>query len=148
MHSRKKGQSGSTRPAQLEMQPWFPHTAEEVETKVVELARKGVPASLIGLQLRDEYGVPLTKIITGKRISEILRDNDLLPELPEDLASLARHAVKIRRHLEDSRKDLEAKKGLNRTEAKLRRLVKYYKRTGVLAKDFKYRPDTIMRYLR
>lgn len=148
MHSRKKGQSGSTRPAQLEIQPWFPHTAEEVEAKVVELARKGATSSLIGLQLRDEYGVPLTKIITGKKISEILRNNDLLPELPEDLASLARRALKIRRHLEDSRKDLEAKKGLNRTEAKLRRLVKYYIRTGVLGQDFKYRPDSIKRYLR
>jgi small subunit ribosomal protein S15 len=122
--------------------------SEEVEARVIELARRGLSPSVIGLRLRDAHGVPLTKIITGKKISAILQENDLSPELPEDLASLARKAVSIRKHLEENRKDLEAKKGLNRTESKLRRLVKYYKRKGVLAPDFKYHHETIMRYLR
>ncbi len=148
MHSRKKGKSGSSRPAKLEMQPWFPHSAEEVEAKVVELARKGESMSLIGLTLRDAYGTPLCKIVTGKSISDILKENDLLPKLPEDVLFLSRRAVSIRRHLEDNKKDLEGRKGLNRTEAKIRRLVKYYRKKGVLEKKFKYDPEKIKIYLR
>ena len=34
MHSMKRGKSESTRPQKLEMQPWFPLKAEEVEAKV------------------------------------------------------------------------------------------------------------------
>ena len=147
MHSRKKGKSGSTRPAKLEILPWFPHTAEEVEAKVVELARKGESMSQIGLLLRDGFGVPLVRIITGKTISQILKENDLSPKLPEDVTFLARKAVIIRRHLEENKKDLEARKGLNRTEAKIRRLIKYYRKTGVLARDFKYDPEKIKIFL-
>ena len=148
MHSRKKGKSGSTRPKDLEMQPWFPMNSEEVESQVIKLARKGESMSLIGLQLRDKFGVPLTRIITGKKISQILKEHDLLPELPEDLMFLARKAVNIRRHLEENHRDLEAKKGLNRTESKLRRLVKYYRKKGILEQDFKYDPEAIKMYFR
>ena len=148
MHSRKRGSSGSTRPAKLEIMPWFPHSAEEVEAKVIELARRGESMSRIGLELRDSFGTPLVKIITGKKISQILRENDLLPKIPEDVLFLSRKAVNIRRHLEENKKDLEARKGLNRTEAKIRRLVKYYRRKGVLAPNFKYDPEKIQIFLR
>ncbi len=148
MHSRKKGCSGSTRPAQLEILPWFPQSAEEVEEKVVELARRGESMSRIGLELRDGFGTPLVKIITGKKISQILRENDLLPKIPEDVLFLSRKAVNIRHHLEENKKDLEARKGLNRTESKIRRLVKYYRRKGVLPPDFKYDPEKIKIFLR
>ncbi|MHA1675006.1 MAG: 30S ribosomal protein S15, partial [Promethearchaeota archaeon] len=123
-------------------------TAEEVETQVIELARKGESMSRIGLLLRDGFGTPLIQIITGKKVSQILRENDLLPPLPEDMLFLSRRAVKIRRHLDENRKDLEARKGLNRTEAKIRRLVKYYRKKGVLAPDFKYDPEKIKIFLR
>ncbi len=148
MHSRKKGKSGSTRPAKLELQPWIEKSAEEVEEKVVELARKGESKSRIGLILRDQFGVPLCKMVTGKKIAEILEENELLPKLPEEITFLARKAVNIHRHLEENKTDLEAKKGLQRTEAKLRRLVKYYRKNGRLAPDFKYNPEKIKIYLR
>ncbi|MHA1718445.1 MAG: 30S ribosomal protein S15 [Promethearchaeota archaeon] len=148
MHSRKKGKSGSMRPAKLEILPWFPHTAEEVESKVIELARKGESMSNIGLALRDGFGTPLVKILTGKTISTILKENDLLPKLPEDVAFLSRRAVRIRKHLEENKKDLEARKGLNRTEAKIRRLIKYYRKKGVLEPSFKYDPEKIKIFLR
>ncbi len=148
MHSRKKGQSGSSRPAKLEMFPWFPHSAEEVEQKVVDLARKGESMSRIGTLLRDGFGTPLVKISTGKSISQILQEHDLSPQIPEDLRFMAKTAVSIRKHIETNKKDLEAKKGLNRTESKIRRLVKYYRRSGALPADFKYNPEQIKIYLR
>ena len=70
LHSRKKGKSGSTRPSRLEKPVWIERSAEEVESQVVKLARKGFSKSKIGVILRDSYGVPLVKVVTGKKISQ------------------------------------------------------------------------------
>ncbi|MBY8981846.1 MAG: 30S ribosomal protein S15 [Candidatus Lokiarchaeota archaeon] len=138
LHSRKKGKSGSTRPARLERPVWIEHSAEEVEAEVVKQAKKGFTKSKIGINLRDAYGVPLTKIITGKKIGQILEENGLKDPLPEDLKDLIKKSLRIRNHLENNFKDLGSKKGLQRTESKIYRLIKYYKKKKVLAQDFKY----------
>lgn len=143
MHSRKKGTSGSTRPARLEKPSWITISAEEVEQLVVKLARKGHSKSMIGTILRDSHGIPLVKMATGKKIQDLLDENNIEEPLPEDLLNLARKAVNIRKHMESNKKDLDSRKGLQRTEAKIYRLIKYYKRMGVLPQDFKYSPDKI-----
>ena len=143
MHSRKKGKSGSTRPARLERPVWVELSPVEVENEVVKLARRGHSKSMIGTIMRDSRGVPLVKIVAGKKVSQILESNDIKEPLPEDLSNLVRKALNIRKHLENNHKDLETKKGLNRTEAKIYRLIKYYKKKKVLAADFKYDPEKI-----
>ncbi len=143
MHSRKHGKSGSTRPARLEKPVWIELSVEEVESEIVKLARRGSSKSMIGVKMRDSRGVPLVKVVTGKKISEILEANDIKTPLPEDLSNLVRKALNIRNHLETNHKDLEAKKGLNRTESKIYRLLKYYKKKKRLAPDFKYDPEKI-----
>ena len=143
MHSRKKGKSGSTRPARLEKPVWIELSPEEVENEVVKLARKGHSKSLIGTIMRDSRGVPLVKVVAGKKISQILEENDIKTPLPEELGNLVKKALSIRKHLEENHKDLEAKKGLNRTESKIYRLIKYYKKKKKLAPDFKYDPEKI-----
>ena len=52
-------------------------------------------------------------------------------------------ALNIREHIETNHKDLQGKKGLQRTEAKIYRLIKYYKRANILPQDFKYDPVKI-----
>ena len=143
IHSRKKGKSGSTRPPRLEKPVWVERSGKEVENDVVKLAKKGHSKSMIGTILRDSHGVPLVKVITGKRISVILEENDIESPLPEDLSNLVKKALNVRNHLEDNHKDLEGKKGLQRTESKIYRLIKYYKKTKVLPQDFKYDPEKI-----
>ena len=143
LHSRKKGKSGSTRPARLERPAWIERSAEEVESEVVKQAKKGFTKSMIGLKLRDSFGVPLTKIITGKKISQILEENGIKETLPEDLKNLIKKALRIRNHLENNKKDLDSKKGLQRTESKIYRTIKYYKKKKVLPQDFKYDSDKI-----
>ncbi len=143
MHSRKKGKSGSTRPARLERPPWVELSPDEVENEVVKLARRGQSKSMIGTIMRDSRGVPLVKIVAGKKVSQILESHDIKDPLPEDLANLVRKALNIRKHLENNHKDLETKKGLNRTESNIYRLIKYYKKKKVLAADFKYDPEKI-----
>ena len=143
IHSRKKGKSGSTRPPRLEKPVWVERSGKEVEDDVVKLAKKGHSKSMIGTILRDSHGVPLVKVITGKKISKILEENDIESSLPEDLLNLVKKALNIRSHLEDNHKDLEGRKGLQRTESKIYRLIKYYKKKKVLAQDFKYDPEKI-----
>ena len=143
MHSRKKGRSGSTRPARLEKPVWVELSPEEVENEVVKLAKKGHSKSMIGTIMRDSRGVPLVKVVAGKKISQILEENDIKAPLPEELANLVKKALSIRKHLEENHKDLEAKKGLNRNESKIYRLIKYYKKKKKLPLDFKYDPEKI-----
>jgi small subunit ribosomal protein S15 len=143
MHSRKKGKSGSTRPARLEKPVWVELSAEEVENEVVKLARKGYSKSRIGVLLRDSYGIPLVRVVTGKTISQILEENDIKTPIPEDLTDLIKKALNLRKHMETNHKDLESRKGLQRTESKIFRLIKYYKKKKVLAKDFKYDVEKI-----
>ncbi len=120
---------------------WVPYTQEEVEQLIIELARRGFPPSMIGIILRDQYGIPSVKAILGKSITDVLQEHGLAPQIPEDLMNLIRRAVKIRKHLEEHPKDLSAKRGLILVESKIHRLVKYYKRVGKLPPDFVYKPE-------
>jgi len=112
-----------------------------VEELVVKLAKEGHQPSMIGLILRDQYGVPLVKAITGKSITQILREHDQAPKIPEDLFHLIQRAMNLRRHLEEAKKDLHSRYGLRLIESKVRRLVKYYRRKGILPPDWKYTPE-------
>jgi small subunit ribosomal protein S15 len=120
---------------------WVPYTQEEVEQLIIELARRGFPPSMIGIILRDQYGIPSVKAILGKSITDVLQEHGLAPQIPEDLMNLIRRAVKIRKHLEEHPKDLSAKRGLILVESKIHRLVKYYKHVGKLPPDFVYKPE-------
>ncbi|UNQ72638.1 30S ribosomal protein S15 [Infirmifilum sp. NZ] len=144
--SKEKGRSGSKRPPELKKPDWVDASPEQVEGLVVSLYRKGYPPSMIGLILRDQYGIPLVKAVTGKSILQILRERGLAPEVPEDLMNLIRKAIRIRKHLEEHPKDYHSKRGLQLVESKIHRLAKYYKREGVLPPDWRYEPEKIALY--
>jgi SSU ribosomal protein S15P len=80
---------------------WIQYTPDEVEQLAVELARRGFLPSQIGLILRDQYGIPLVKPITGKKLTRILEEHGVRQELPEDLLNLIRRALRMRKHLEE-----------------------------------------------
>jgi len=138
LHSGRKGRHGSKRPLVKENPPWVPLSKEEVEKKVVELARKGVSMPMIGMILRDQYGVPSVKLATGKTVSQILKENNLLPAIPPDLAALIEKANNLKEHLKVHKKDYSNKRGLTLVESKIRRLAKYYIREGVLPPTWSY----------
>lgn len=137
MHARKRGKSRSNRPLSKDSPEWVKVTPEEAETLVVRLAKEGTPPSKIGVILRDIYGIPLITQVTGKSITQILQENNLLPEIPEDLANLIERARRMQLHLSTHRSDRYNKKRLQLVEAKIHRLVKYYTRIGRIPKDFK-----------
>ena len=139
LYTSKRGRSGSTRPISKKAPSWCKYTPEEVEALVLKLSREGNAASNIGVVLRDRYGVPLAKSITGKTIHEILKGGQQEANLPEDLNSLVRTADGLRRHLEKNRKDYVNKRSLAMVESKIHRLVKYYRARGQLRPDWQYK---------
>jgi len=127
LYSRSKGKAGSKKPLDAKKQPWVSYSNEEIEKLIVKLAKSGLTASQIGLNLRDRYGIPDVQVITSKKISQILKEHGALPKLPEDLISLIRREIDLAKHLETNKKDTSAQRGLILTESKIKRLVKYYK---------------------
>ena len=122
---------------------WNRYKPKEVEVLVTKAAKEGLTPSEIGVHMRDIYGIPDVKLLTEKSISAILKEKGLLPEMPSDLMALIHRDISIREHLAKSKKDLSAKRGLQLTESKIRRLGKYYRATGKLPMDWKYDPERI-----
>ena len=69
---------------------------------------------------------------------KILEENDLSPQLPEDLLNLLEKSVLLHDHMKANKKDNTSKHGLELLESKIRRLVKYYKKSNKLPLDWKY----------
>ncbi|WP_263019579.1 30S ribosomal protein S15 [Natronobiforma cellulositropha] len=141
MHTRRRGKSGSDRPAVDDTPEWSDVEADKIEDRVVELADQGYDPSQIGLKLRDEgvtgTPVPDVKLATGKKVSQILEENDASPEIPEDLRNLMARAVRLREHVRANGQDFQNKRALQNTESKVRRLVEYY-RGDKLDPEFTY----------
>ncbi|MFQ6128449.1 MAG: 30S ribosomal protein S15 [Thermoplasmata archaeon] len=142
MHAKKKGKSSSTRPHRKENPKWVRLKPKEVEDLVVKYSKEGLSSALIGLRLRDQHGIPNVRLATGKSIAQMLKENKLQPSIPEDLANLMRKAVRLNTHLKSNPKDLHNKRGLQLIESKIRRITKYYIRTGVMPEGWKYSIET------
>lgn len=138
MHSRRKGKSGSDRPLITENPSWVPLSATDIEGIVEKMARDGAGSARIGLVLRDQYGVPDVKLATGKTVSQIMKERDVYSSLPEDLSNLMRRAISLDAHLKSNPRDIANRRGLALTEAKIRRLERYYKGNGTLPATWKY----------
>ncbi len=123
-------------------------TGEAVERLVVKLAEEGHPPSMIGILLRDLYGVGSVKKATGKSLTQILEEKGLARPLPEDLANLIRRALRMQRHLEKNRKDKVTRRSLEITEQRIRKLAQYYVRKGKLPKGWKYEREKAALLLR
>ncbi len=141
IYAHRKGKHGSKRPFATAAPSWVQYTPKEVEQLVTKLAKDGNGPEMIGLILRDSYGIPSVKLITGKSVVRILKENGLAPEIPSDLFNLMKRAVKLHEHLSKHTGDLHSRRGLQQIEMKIHRLVKYYKSRGVLPSRWIYTPD-------
>ena len=147
MHSRKKGQARSHRPAKRNHPGWIRYTQKEIELLIVKLFKEGKSTSEIGIILRDTYGIPDIKAMMEKSVSQVLAEKSLKPELPEDLINLIRRVIVLKKHLELNHKDMSSLHGMQLCESKIKRLVKYYKRTKKLDMNWKYDPSTVGVYV-
>ncbi len=146
MHSRARGKSGSRKPSLKTKPLWLRYKDKEIELLVVKLAKEGKSTSQIGTLLRDAYGVPDVKTITKKTILGILQEKKMAPELPEDLMALMKKLVRLENHFNSNRQDKSSLRGLQLTQSKIKRLVKYYKKIKKLPIDWKYDSKSIRLY--
>jgi len=141
MHSDGGGSSGSDHPVNKKVPRWTDYTEDEVRDLVVKLSEKGKQPAEIGIELRDQYGIPDVKTITGSKLTEILEEEDIAPEIPEDLQNLLEKAENIQNHLEENPNDQKAQRRLELTEAKIRRIAAYHREEDNIPEDWKYESE-------
>jgi len=139
MHTHRHGKSHSIRPAILRVPSWITQSPKEIEELVVKYTKDGFTPSQIGNKLRDQHAIPLIKVITKKGIGEILEENGLKTEMPEDLENIVNKAVGLQKHLKENNGDYRNVRSLELLEAKVHRLSVYYKRIGRIPKTWKYK---------
>jgi len=106
---------------------WLKYTAEEVKeiiTKIVEKSPE-ITAEKIGLILRDNYGIPSTRVY-GFKISQVLKENKKY-ESP-DVKNLSKKLESLNKHLAKHKHDKRTGRSLIITEAKLKKAKDYLMR--------------------
>lgn len=99
---------------------WMKMKSADVETLVVTLAKKGISAEKIGLILRDEHGIPKARLITHKKISQILKENKI--ESDPLKQSVTKRSENLGKHIEVHKHDYTAKQKLTKRLAQLRKI--------------------------
>ena len=143
MHSPGRGKSGSTKPLVDKAPEWSNTDAKEVTELILSLAAEGHNPTTIGTILRDQHAVPDVRLVLGKRLGQVLAENEITPKYPEDLMSLMRRALRLIDHLDSNRKDRHNSRQLELTESKIRRLSRYYKGRGQLDTEWTYKRDQL-----
>ncbi len=139
MHTHRHGKSHSIRPATLRAPSWITQSPADIEELVIKYSKDGLTPSQIGIKLRDQHSIPLIKPITKKTIGEILEENDLKAEMPEDLENIVKKAVGLQKHLKANKGDRRNVRSLELIEAKVHRLSVYYKKIGRIPATWKYK---------
>ena len=139
LHSHNYGKSHSTRPLDPKPPSWIKQDAKEIEELIVKYAKDDLSVSQIGIKLRDQHSIPLVKPIIKKTISRVLEENDLKTDLPEDLDNIVKKAIGLQKHLKSNKKDNRNVRSLELIEAKVHRLSVYYKKTGRIPQNWKYK---------
>ncbi|HUR61755.1 MAG TPA: 30S ribosomal protein S15 [Candidatus Thermoplasmatota archaeon] len=128
----------SSKPVRDAAPSWVPMLPREAESKVVELAKEGKQPAMIGLILRDSYGIPSVHELTGKKIAQIMKDAGVSGKLPQDLQNLVQRSIHLQEHLQANTRDLHNMRGLELMESRIRGLAKYYQSRGELPADWNY----------
>merc|ERR1712127_554944 len=102
MYSSGKGIARRCLPFRKAPPSWVQLSTNDLCEQIIKLARKGSTPSQIGVTLRDSYGIPQVKSVTGSKVLRILKKNGLAPSVPEDLYMLIKKAIAVRKHLESS----------------------------------------------
>lgn len=121
---------------------WIEADKDEVMEEVAKLVKTGATSAQVGAMLRDAHGIPSVRSVSGMRMKEILKAQNLAPQLPEDLSSLLKRVVHLQQHIAKHPSDLANKRGLALIESRIRRLSKYYKQRRLLPADWHYSAET------
>jgi ribosomal protein S15P/S13E len=100
---------------------WIKLKPEEIEKKVVKLAKEGMPTEKIGLELRDKHGIPKVKIY-GKRIKQILKENNIYKD--SEYNNIQNKFENLKKHLAKNKHDYSAKRSLITKTGRINKLKK------------------------
>ena len=106
---------------------------------IIKYGKEGLTPSQIGIKLRDQHAIPLVRPIINKGIRDVLVENKIAQELPEDLNNIVLKAVGLQKHLKSNKSDSRNVRSLELIEAKVHRLSTYYKKIGRIPKNWKYK---------
>lgn len=103
---------------------WLKYTEQEVKEIILKIAEKNpeMTSEKIGLVLRDNYGIPTTKIYNLK-ISKVLKENGI--NQSADLINLEKKDKKLEEHYSKNKQDKRTHRALQITKAKLKKVRDY-----------------------
>jgi small subunit ribosomal protein S15 len=139
VHSHRHGKSHSIRPVTPSPSTWVKQNPGEIEDLIVKYAKEGLRPSEIGIKLRDQHSIPLTRQIVKKSVTQILEQKGVKPDMPEDLNNIVTKALGLQKHLKEHKSDRRNVRSLELLEAKVHRLSSYYKEIGRIPKTWKYK---------
>ena len=147
MHSKGKGISRRCLPYRKAPPSWVQISASDLTSQIIKMAKRGQTPSQIGVVLRDQYGIPQVKGVTGSKILRILKVAGSAATIPEDLYHLIKKAVNVRKHIEKFRADVDGKFRLILIESRIHRLARYYRKVKSLPPTWRYvskKADTLL----
>jgi len=106
----------------LEKPIWLKMKEPELKKVIAELAEKN-PPSKVGLILRDQYGIPTTKVY-GKKLKKYFEELGI--QRNEDLENASKKVAKLKEHLKKNITDRKSKHKLQKAQSRLNTTQKYF----------------------
>jgi len=106
----------------MEKPVWLKYSSEEVKAIILKLANKGMTTEKIGLTLRDQYGIPKTKLY-GFKIKEVLKEKDKYDD--PNVKNLKTNLDRIQLHYKKNKGDKKAERSLMIIKAELKKREEY-----------------------
>jgi len=105
---------------------WLKYTESEVKEIILKIIEKEptITTEKIGLILRDNYGIPKTKIY-GFSINDVLKEAGKY-EIPDN-KNLKSKVIKLEKHILNHKHDQKTIRSLIITKAKLKKVEEYQK---------------------
>lgn len=116
--------------AEMKKPTWIKMEEPELKKTILELSEKYAP-SQIGIILRDQYGIPTTKVF-GKKLKAYLEELGI--ERNEDLENAENKVTALKEHLKNNVTDRSAKHKLQHAQSRLNITKKYF---GISIRDRK-----------
>ncbi len=91
---------------------WVKTKPAEIEKSVLDLAKKGYSPAKIGLELRDQHGIPKVKALTNKRIVQILKEKDIIVSGEKEAINSKLEILRV--HIKKNKKDHSASRSLTK----------------------------------
>ncbi len=108
--------------AEMKKPTWVKMKEPELKKVILELSEKYAP-SQIGIILRDQYGIPTTKVF-GKKLKAYLKELGI--DKNEDLENAEKKVTGLKEHLKNNITDRSAKHKLQHAQSRLNIIKKYF----------------------